>query len=181
MDKRLMAQLRDSHVVIKRDDLSHLTKLERGALALVMESVARYRIESGKRPNHRYLVINTDEPYAEDIVDILRANGHWEDGQAGRPRVSRADIYWDALNEVRQLTAGHEGEPFDCIGATAEYALAITEPAAAAREYLRLSNVERGLQDYQNIMPSGATAKDVFAWIESTTGYRSAMEDLPES
>lgn len=24
-----------------------------------------------------YLVINTDEPYAEEVIDILKRNGHW--------------------------------------------------------------------------------------------------------
>jgi len=29
-----------------------------------------------KRQNE-YLVINTDEPYAEEIIEILKRNGHW--------------------------------------------------------------------------------------------------------
>lgn len=29
-----------------------------------------------KQPN-TYLVINTDEPYADEIIEILKRNGHW--------------------------------------------------------------------------------------------------------
>ena len=36
------------------------------------------RYEEGKEEN-KYIVINTDEPYAEEVIDILRKNGHWEE------------------------------------------------------------------------------------------------------
>lgn len=34
--------------------------------------VHHYREEPKK-----YLVINTDEPYADEIIEILKRNGHW--------------------------------------------------------------------------------------------------------
>lgn len=37
-------------------------------------SVARYA--AGKTDN-RYVVINTDEPYIADIVEVMKRNGHW--------------------------------------------------------------------------------------------------------
>ena len=36
----------------------------------------------GKNPYNKYLVINVDEPYASEIVEILKRNGHW-----GEPNV----------------------------------------------------------------------------------------------
>lgn len=30
-----------------------------------------------KRQDNIYLVINSDEPYADQIIDIMKANGHW--------------------------------------------------------------------------------------------------------
>ncbi|TYP68914.1 hypothetical protein [Paenibacillus methanolicus] len=55
-----------------------------------------------------------------------------------------------------------------------------TTPAKALRDFLiekyppeeltRLRGIEQALQDYMT-MPGGGTAEDVFAWVESTTGY----------
>lgn len=29
--------------------------------------------------HHKYIVVNRDEPYAQDVIDILKANGHWDE------------------------------------------------------------------------------------------------------
>lgn len=34
------------------------------------------RAAEGKSDN-TYLVINTDEPYADEVIEILKRNGHW--------------------------------------------------------------------------------------------------------
>lgn len=34
---------------------------------------------TGKDPNHEYLVINLDEPYANKVIDIMKEYGHWGD------------------------------------------------------------------------------------------------------
>jgi hypothetical protein len=39
--------------------------------------VKMYRDALDKKEN-TYLVINTDEPYADEIIEILKKNGHWE-------------------------------------------------------------------------------------------------------
>ncbi len=31
----------------------------------------------GKRPYNNYVVINLDEPYINEVVDIMKRNGHW--------------------------------------------------------------------------------------------------------
>lgn len=30
-----------------------------------------------KKPENEYMVINNDEPYAPEVVEILKKNGHW--------------------------------------------------------------------------------------------------------
>lgn len=35
------------------------------------------RLAQGKEILRHYLVINTDEPYADEIINILKKNGHW--------------------------------------------------------------------------------------------------------
>jgi len=32
---------------------------------------------AGKPSDNFYLVVNTDEPYAEQIIEIMKANGHY--------------------------------------------------------------------------------------------------------
>lgn len=39
--------------------------------------IAWMRKNDGKDPYPEYIVINTDEPYADQIIDILKAHGHW--------------------------------------------------------------------------------------------------------
>jgi len=36
------------------------------------------REKDGKTRFNEYLVINTDEPYAPEVIEILKRNGHWE-------------------------------------------------------------------------------------------------------
>lgn len=34
-------------------------------------------IKTGKIDKPTYLVINTDEPYADEVIEIMKRNGHW--------------------------------------------------------------------------------------------------------
>lgn len=36
------------------------------------------REKEGKNPFNNYLIINLDEPYIEDVIEVMKANGHWE-------------------------------------------------------------------------------------------------------
>lgn len=64
--------------VLKNDDtkkyLDHEDKL---ALARIIGKIQNGRIRDGKNPSNLYLVINTDEPYAPEVVEILKRNMHW--------------------------------------------------------------------------------------------------------
>ena len=45
-------------------------------LNAIGHKISTTREKLGKKEN-TYLVINTDEDYAEEIADILKKNGHW--------------------------------------------------------------------------------------------------------
>ncbi|WP_054704631.1 hypothetical protein [Bacillus sp. JCM 19041] len=47
------------------------------ALDDVLFDVERGRRKDGKEPFNSYLVINLDEPYADEVIEILKRNGHW--------------------------------------------------------------------------------------------------------
>lgn len=65
------------HTVLKNEDLGKLPYEQMANLSEIQEMVSRNRIKDGKRGFPKYLVINTDEPYAEEIIEILKRNGHW--------------------------------------------------------------------------------------------------------
>jgi len=70
-------------IVIKIDDL---IKHVNSAFKLAMldndlKDIQAGRKADGKEPCPEYLVINTDEPYAGEIIDIMKRNGHWGSGE----------------------------------------------------------------------------------------------------
>lgn len=66
------------HIVIKIEDLKHINSVFKIAmLQNDLEDIQTGRKAEGKDPSPEYLVINTDEPYINDIIEILKANGHW--------------------------------------------------------------------------------------------------------
>jgi hypothetical protein len=66
------------YTVIKNDDLeTYLDDNDRNTFYYLVEDKIEYtRKLQGKKEN-TYLVINTDEPYAEEVIEILKRNGHW--------------------------------------------------------------------------------------------------------
>jgi hypothetical protein len=63
------------YTVIKNDDID-IDTIARTNLECVTDAVKRIRKKKGKKLN-TYLVINTDELYADEVIDILKRNGHW--------------------------------------------------------------------------------------------------------
>ncbi|WP_137744577.1 hypothetical protein [Robertmurraya siralis] len=35
------------------------------------------RMQEGKQPFNNYVVINLDEPYIKEIIEIMKRHGHW--------------------------------------------------------------------------------------------------------
>lgn len=63
--------------VLKGDDIEKLSHEEIVTLGHISERIMEIRREDGKAPSNTYLVINTDEPYAEEVIEIMKRYGHW--------------------------------------------------------------------------------------------------------
>ena len=47
------------------------------------EDIAAGRKADGKAPYPEYIVINMDEPYAPEVIEIMKRHGHWGPHEAG--------------------------------------------------------------------------------------------------
>jgi hypothetical protein len=71
-------------IVIKRSEFDEIaTKEQKREMYNLRYAIARYRVANNKRSDRNYAVINLDEPYAPEIIEIMRKNGHWEDDDDG--------------------------------------------------------------------------------------------------
>lgn len=43
----------------------------------LQEDIFEKRVAEGKDPNPEYIVINTDETYIQEIIDVLKKHNHW--------------------------------------------------------------------------------------------------------
>lgn len=68
----------DKFIVIKRSDVyKGLGNVGRNRFMEMCETIEKRRRIGNDKPPYRYLVINTDEPYADEVIEILKKNGHW--------------------------------------------------------------------------------------------------------
>lgn len=44
----------------------------------VLDTIEQGRVKDGKHPFNNYVVINLDEPYIDEIVEIMKRHGHWD-------------------------------------------------------------------------------------------------------
>lgn len=67
-------------MVWKLDEvLKVCTKHDLRVLDDIINRVLRMREEEGKNPVNGYVVINTDEPYIDEIKEIMKKYNHWDD------------------------------------------------------------------------------------------------------
>lgn len=68
------------YIVIKIEDLlKYINSIFK--LAMLdndLKDIEDGRRADGKNPCNEYIVINTDEPYANEVIEILKKYGHWE-------------------------------------------------------------------------------------------------------
>lgn len=68
------------YTVIKNKDIeTYLTDDEQNTFHGLVEDTIGYTkdvLEARKKQN-KYLVINTDEPYAGEVIEIMKRHGHW--------------------------------------------------------------------------------------------------------
>lgn len=67
------------HLVIKIDD--YVKYVNSGFKAAMLnndlEDIQAGRKSDGKDPCPEYIVINTDEPYTQEVIDVLKRHGAW--------------------------------------------------------------------------------------------------------
>jgi len=69
----------NKYIIIKQDDLYRYTsQQDQIDLARILKAIRDGRIKEKKNTGNKYLVVNTDEDYAEDVIDILRKNNYWK-------------------------------------------------------------------------------------------------------
>lgn len=82
--------------VVKNEDVEkHLDDRDKSELSRVLWKIEQGRYEEGKEAMNTYLMINTDEPYIPEIIDILKANGQW--GPENDPNQLAAEIVDNSL------------------------------------------------------------------------------------
>ena len=63
--------------VLKNEDVEkYLNEADRSELSRILWKMDELRLRENKSINV-YLVVNIDEPYAPDVVEVMKANGHW--------------------------------------------------------------------------------------------------------
>ena len=66
------------YAVIKNDDLdTYLTDDEQNTFYHLVENQINYAKKSEGKKENIYLVINTDESYVDEIINIMKKHGHW--------------------------------------------------------------------------------------------------------
>lgn len=64
-------------IVVKKEDVNrYLTNIDKENLINILDDITYKRMRDGKSLN-TYIVINHDEPYIDEVIDILKRNGHW--------------------------------------------------------------------------------------------------------
>lgn len=64
------------YTVFKNEDLKKLPLTIQTQIQLAGDMIVHNRVGEGK-PENIYVVINTDEPYVGEVIEILKRNGHW--------------------------------------------------------------------------------------------------------
>lgn len=65
------------YLVLKTDDINrYLDEKAKIELSASTVAIQQLRAIEGKK-DHIYLVINTDEPYADEVIEIMKRYGHW--------------------------------------------------------------------------------------------------------
>ncbi|MBK4212578.1 hypothetical protein EGI07_10130 [Bacillus pumilus] len=72
--KYSILSVRDVSKYVPRDLLTKFSE----HLAEVEIHIEEGRIKDGKKPSNNYVIINQDEPYIHEIIDVMKRNGHWE-------------------------------------------------------------------------------------------------------
>lgn len=70
----------NTHIAIKLEDIrKYLTVKEISQLVDILVNISSGRRADGKKPENTYYICNTDEPYAEEVLNVILENNNCED------------------------------------------------------------------------------------------------------
>lgn len=62
----------NTHIVIKREDIfRYLTDNQIKYLDAILNAIADGRKKDGKKADNTYYICNTDEPYADEVLEVI--------------------------------------------------------------------------------------------------------------
>lgn len=68
------------YLVVKLGDIEeYLIPPDKEALDEMLKMIRAYRVSEGKPKTNSYVVVNEDEPYAEQVWELIQK--HWETSQ----------------------------------------------------------------------------------------------------
>ena len=71
----------DKYTVIKNEDIQkYFSEREKLILEAILYSLAKKRGEEGLTTDNKYIVVNMDEPYAEEVAEVVRKREQLETG-----------------------------------------------------------------------------------------------------
>lgn len=82
-DGTVLEGLEQKYTVLKIEDINkYLDVFTANELAIELDRASSLiehgREKEGKKPYNSYIVINTDEPYINEIIEIMKRHGHFE-------------------------------------------------------------------------------------------------------
>lgn len=140
--------------VAKIEDIDNLLPADQSQkFYSLLNSIDGARKLQGK-PYNSYIVINLDEPYAGDVVEIMKANGHWDDGN---PNVLKRNHSINELVKEAHETAVSKGW-WDSAPSFGEILALIHSEASEALEDYRAGKLPSDVW-YEVTAPSGKVLK----------------------
>lgn len=68
---------KNTHIVIKREDVyKYLTEPELISLEYILNSISIGRARDGRKQDNTYYICNTDEPYADKVLEVILNQGN---------------------------------------------------------------------------------------------------------
>ena len=69
----------NKYIVIKQEDvIKHASEQDRTDLARILKNIRISRYKFNKNTSNKYLVINVDEDYVGEVIEIMKKNRHWD-------------------------------------------------------------------------------------------------------
>ena len=66
---------KNTHTVLKNEDIDkYLSTEQTNSLIDILQTIASGRDKDGKKIFNEYYVCNTDEPYAEEVLNVILKN-----------------------------------------------------------------------------------------------------------